>query len=359
MTAPPIRVVCDRCRAEGLSGEDPFAAFGALLDFEPVPRRTNRADGWDAEVQRAFIAALSLTGSVRSACRAVGKSAFGADRLLEAEGSEGFRAAWEEAMAIASDERGRRLAEGLRAVAAEQSGWRPLAPPWANANSRAHHEPRRRGRPPGPSTPRFGPPQFDPGEELSEQRRLELLDGIFRNLLMRLRLEREARLAGRICEADFYVRQATFIEVALDLGSDGFDFLRELRARDGTGLLAIAETPMSRLLDDARRAHWAAMGEPVRPEHPRRDRLVDCGDHSTEDREDVLRGDPEVPHQEQVRRQKEHYAKQAAEQVEWEAKARAEAAAWRARLESEGRLEEEGGYGLDDERGYGVDGRND
>jgi hypothetical protein len=35
----PIFVVCDRCRAEGHSGEDPFQAFGALLDFDPVPRR--------------------------------------------------------------------------------------------------------------------------------------------------------------------------------------------------------------------------------------------------------------------------------------------------------------------------------
>ena len=109
----PIPVVCDRCRAEGLSGADPFAAFGALLDFDPVPRRKTRPDGWDHECQRAFIAALSLTGSVRAACRAVGKSAFGAERLREAEGGESFAAAWEEAEAIAGDERSRRLAEGV------------------------------------------------------------------------------------------------------------------------------------------------------------------------------------------------------------------------------------------------------
>src|SRR3954452_1525063 len=94
----PIPVVCDRCRAEGLAGEDPFEAFGALLDFEPVPRRMNRADGWDAEVQRAYIAALSLTGSDRAAARAVGKAAFGIKQLLNSPGSEGFAAAREEAM---------------------------------------------------------------------------------------------------------------------------------------------------------------------------------------------------------------------------------------------------------------------
>lgn len=82
----PLHVVCDRCRAEGLAGEDPFQAFGALIDFEPVPRRTKRADGWDPEVQRAFIAALSLTGSDRAAARAVGKSAYGVSQLIEHEG---------------------------------------------------------------------------------------------------------------------------------------------------------------------------------------------------------------------------------------------------------------------------------
>jgi hypothetical protein len=48
----PIPVICDRCRADGV-GEDPFEAFGALLDFEPVPK-AKRADGWDEECQRAF-----------------------------------------------------------------------------------------------------------------------------------------------------------------------------------------------------------------------------------------------------------------------------------------------------------------
>src|SRR3954452_22843882 len=136
-TKTPIPVLCDRCAASGLAGEDPFEAFGALLDFEPVPRRAKRADGWDAEVQRAFIAALSLTGSDRAACRAVGRPPYGVTQLLAHEGGDGFRAAYDEAMAMAADERSRRLAEGLRAVAAERSGWAPPDPPWSRAASRA------------------------------------------------------------------------------------------------------------------------------------------------------------------------------------------------------------------------------
>src|SRR3954462_12800768 len=88
--------------------------------FRPRPAPHNRADGWDSEVQRAYIAALSLTGADRSACRAVGKSAFGVTQLIAHEGSESFCAAREEALAMAADERSRRLAEGLRAVAAEK-----------------------------------------------------------------------------------------------------------------------------------------------------------------------------------------------------------------------------------------------
>jgi hypothetical protein len=55
----------------GLAGEDPFEAFGALLDFDPVPRKTNRTDGWDSGTQRAFIAILSLLGSEGRSARAV------------------------------------------------------------------------------------------------------------------------------------------------------------------------------------------------------------------------------------------------------------------------------------------------
>ena len=60
-----IPVICDRCRTAGFSGEGDFSHLGDLLDFTPVPRKTKRSDGWTAERQRAFIAALSATGSKR------------------------------------------------------------------------------------------------------------------------------------------------------------------------------------------------------------------------------------------------------------------------------------------------------
>ena len=57
----------------------------------PVPRKMERVDGWNADCQRAFIAALSATGSKRRAALAIGMAAFGVVQLLKAEGSEASR----------------------------------------------------------------------------------------------------------------------------------------------------------------------------------------------------------------------------------------------------------------------------
>jgi hypothetical protein len=318
----PIYVICDRCRTEGRSDEDPFAAFGALLDFEPVPRRSNRADGWDEKVQRAFIAALSLTGSVRSACRAVGKSAFGVAQLLAHEGSEGFRAAHDQAMAIAEEERVRRLAEGVRAVAAEQSGWRPPPPPWSQAATRigpgrppadaAGHAPEPLPVPAGPLTP----------DDYTPEALFDAFWPIVGPYMIKVRLEREARLDGRIVEADFYIRQMTWLEVAMDLATgDGFELLKRFRFAGRYELGDIAESTMSRILGNMRRAEWAKAGEPPRPVHPPPDLLVDHGGFSTEPLEYTRGGQP-LSHEEQRAVFDQRHARAAAAQLAWEAEAR-------------------------------------
>jgi hypothetical protein len=322
MTEPnraAIPVICDRCRAEGLAGEDPFAAFGDLLDFAPVPRRQKRANGWDEEAQRAFIAALSLTGSQRAAARAVGLAAFGVKQLLDTPGSEEFAAAVDEAHAIAADERSRRLAEGVRAIAAEQSAWRPPDPPWAGAATRAG----RSG--PARALASSGPARLAAAHEMSQEERRAAIDRIMEGLidpyLLRLSMEREARLAGQIVAADFYLRQVTFMEVLLDMVSgDGFRVLRDFR-RDGFDLTQIAQTPVSRLLGAARREYWEAIGEPVGPEHPPRDRLEEHDGYSTEPLEFIWGGPPEY-REEQERALEERHARDARAQVEWEAAAR-------------------------------------
>jgi len=69
-----------------------------LIAFTPVPREKDRSNGWKPEVQRAFIEALADTGSVKAACRAVGRADHGAYRLRRhPEGAE-FAAAWDAAL---------------------------------------------------------------------------------------------------------------------------------------------------------------------------------------------------------------------------------------------------------------------
>ena len=76
------------------------AAKGTLPDFTPVPRQTNRHDGWTPERQRGFIEALADTGSVKRAAHAVNMTPEGAYYLRRQPGGEAFRAAWEAALAL-------------------------------------------------------------------------------------------------------------------------------------------------------------------------------------------------------------------------------------------------------------------
>jgi hypothetical protein len=66
------------------------------LAFTPVPLRARR-DGWTAERQHAFIAALAETRCVAEACRSVGVSTQSAYALYRRPGAESFRAAFDSA----------------------------------------------------------------------------------------------------------------------------------------------------------------------------------------------------------------------------------------------------------------------
>jgi hypothetical protein len=313
----PIPVICDRCRAQGVAGEDAFAGLGDLLDFEPVPRKIRRVDGWTADRQRAFIAALAVTGSPRQAARAVGKAQWGVDRLREAKGAEGFSAAWDKAMALAAEKGRHRLAAGISAAIEADA-----RPDLAKA------------------APETGGPEADQ-DGPSIDAKLELLAGIVRNHLLKLKQERRCRLEGRIAEADFYVRQITCLEVSLDLVSeDGWKFLYDCR-RGEHDLVVIAETDMSRLLDSARRDHWAACGDPPRPEHPPRHLLKEHDGFSTEPLEATWSGQA-LSHEEQRRIFAEQYAKDAAAHIEWEAEARRD---YDRRREAPPGMDEEPGLG--------------
>ena len=65
--------------------------------FDPVPRERDRADGWTAEKQTAFIEALSETGNVSGAAAKVGMGTTSVYNLRSEPGAASFAEAWDRA----------------------------------------------------------------------------------------------------------------------------------------------------------------------------------------------------------------------------------------------------------------------
>ena len=308
----------------------------ALLGFEPVIRKVQVEGGWTAELQREFIARLAAHGSAAKACDEMGKTRTGVSKLYRSPSAASFRAAWHAAVELATRRR------------AEQAP----RPEYVSSNAQPPTIDHRRksGAPraqfaPVDSEDGF-PDPIDPEEEgMSEDGKLEIFDRLIRKFMGKVAQERSARIGGRIVEADFYLRQITCLEISFDLlaeraGKDAWQAIAQCR-RGGHGILEIGDTPMSRLLDNARREQWARMGEPARPEHPPERFLVDHGTHRTEAAECLGPASPPLPghdpdewaamsFDEQKAAQIEQHRRDAQLQIEWEARSAAEAAEWRA-----------------------------
>ena len=167
LSIPTLPVICDKCRATGMAGDEAFSAIPELLEFTPVPRRA-RADGWREEHQRAFIAALAITGSPKQAARAIGKHQFGADQLRNARGGKSFAAAWDAAIDLARERETMRIHDNLAELAERREA--ELA---QLTQLGAHPEPVEGPyRPLLPATGDF-PPGYDP--EFDDDERLEYL----------------------------------------------------------------------------------------------------------------------------------------------------------------------------------------
>lgn len=292
------------------------AEIEALLDFTPAPRKIKKVNGWTPALQRRFIAKLAETGSPAKAADALGRCRFGAEKVYKADGADSFRAAWDKAIEIA-EERAAARQEADRAI------WAGVRPP--GGIDRRAPGPKPRTRPEAELGPE---PEPEPADDKEKQ---TLFLALLRKYFLKLQSERRARLEGRIAEADFYLRQASFFEVAIDLTTpDAYQALADAR-RDGVHLIDIAETDMSRLLDDVRRRAWAALGESHpelawgasedgsgRPAPPAGHLLADHGTFRTEPLE-FTRGGIELSHEEQRAAFRERYRLAAEEQVKWEA----------------------------------------
>ena len=218
-----------------------------LLGFDPVTRKVQRPDGWTADLQRELIARLAATGTLQQAVWQMGKHATGAEALYKAPAAASFRAAWDAAVAI-----------GRRRQGLDRGPPHPGPVPGITRRSRSG----------GPASMVTAADEPD-DEEDTTALRIELIERLVAKFQRKVGQEREARLTGEIVAADFYLRQITALEVAFDLmidghGDKGWTMLMEAR-RGERNMLEIADTYMARVLDQARRDHWAAMAEPDRP----------------------------------------------------------------------------------------------
>lgn len=270
----------------------------ALLDFPPVERRCARHDGWTEEKQRAFIRALVVLGSAEQAAIAVGGRMSGAYKLRTAEGGERFAAAWDSALALHFRRYPRPEPRGRPSRGEIESGV---------------------GRKPWPAA---APEPVDPEEAArrSEQFWVDLLDRYAR----KLREERAMRLEGRIVEADYTVRQLSWLEIVFDLGGQAMRIFELLRGGQRE-LLDVAATPMAELLGQIRRETWAEKGEADRPPPP------PLGPHDSryaknESLHFVVGRDGD--YRDWCRRQDEQMRLNAEAQRAWEERAKASAEEW-------------------------------
>jgi hypothetical protein len=291
-------------------------AVAELLAFAPVPRKFPRHDGWTPERQRLFIAGLVATGHPATAAQALGLTLRGAYSLRKEAGAEEFAAAWDEALALharrkALAERAERAGRAARRGRGSGAGGGSVSLPDPNAEEDM--------------------PDGGAVSEAQDRANYRLLSRIIDLYEMKLRDERKARLAGRIVEADFYVRQLSFLEVFADLGDFGQELAELLKARHGRDLRDIVATPMSLLLNELRRHMWREKGEPERPPLPRLGRR-EGGFALGEPPESEYRSGRDGPDYKAARQRTERACELRAEaQRLWEARALAEAEAWSAR----------------------------
>lgn len=256
-----------------------------VLDFAPVPRKY-RFDGWTVARQRAFIAALADTGSVRAAAHRINMSSEGAYYLRRQPGAEEFAAAW----AVALDHGVQSLADiaidrARDGVAVpifwkgEQVGERRCYDTRLLMFILRHHQPARYGAlrplPPGTRHPdtvareeaQAAAAAADSAE--AEQRESDrFTKEILRRYEAKVIAERRHRLAGEIIAADYTLRQLTHIELILDVGGEMMAMIDRATCIDPDRPDAAREiyaSEASALLAEIREEAWAKAGDPPRP----------------------------------------------------------------------------------------------
>ncbi|MDB5678439.1 hypothetical protein [Sphingomonas bacterium] len=262
-----------------------------IPDFTPVPRRY-RHDGWTAERQRAFIAALAETGSVTSAAARVNMAKEGAYQMRMQPAADSFRAAWAAALdhgvQSLSDIAIDRARDGVP-VPIFHNGVQVGEKRWYNDRLLMfvlkHHMPHQYGGalPRGTRNPdtiaREAAANCPVCKAVAAVKRHQAESGedkttaeIFKRYEAKVRSERHLRLTGQIVAADFTLRQLTHIELILDCAGKTMEMIDLWTQMPPTSPMAapvqLESSQISIDLDQIRRKVWAAAGEPPRPALP-------------------------------------------------------------------------------------------
>ncbi|WP_394652898.1 LysR family transcriptional regulator [uncultured Sphingomonas sp.] len=266
--------------------QDMVPSVRPVRDFTPVPRKY-RFDGWTAERQRAFIAALAETGSVTAAARRINMSTEGAYFLRRQPGAEEFAAAWADALDhgvqsltdIAID----RAREGTPVPIfwkGEQVGEKRRYNDKLLMFILRHHMPAKYGAPAGrlregtkhPDTIAREKKAAEKAERLARQNdeaeNKRLLGKLLRQYEMKVIEERRHRLEGKFVAADQALRQLAFFELVMVVGGESAALIDRCTGVDKHGQPLPDRPysdPMSDILAKVRQKVWDTIGDPPRP----------------------------------------------------------------------------------------------
>ena len=281
------------------------------LQFTPVPRKRLRSNGLNPMRQRAFIAYLSVNGSVEMSATAVGASANSFYQLKKAEGAESFAAVWDSAIEMGA----RRVLDTLMdhaihgtpekllkdgEVILERRKYNSRAMMWivqqrfpelygGNLNLS--------GRP-ASSLPhgiqKLKEEWRKEWEEEAAQKAAErdaafaaahnnheaTMARLCQKYQAKIREEYFFRAEGNAIAADFALRQLTHIEVVMDIGGVSMELIREHFHTAPHG--GPWSTEASRALEDARHEAWEKASAEAMRQRAREEAEEAIGPHITD-----------------------------------------------------------------------------
>ncbi|HEX8486793.1 hypothetical protein [Sphingomonas sp.] len=254
--------------------------------FTPVTRRKPRHDGWTADRQRAFIAALAETGSVSHAAARINMAKEGAYQLRMAPGADSFRKAWAAALDYGvqqlADLAIDRAREGVPVPVfynGEQVGEKRAYNDRLLMFILRHHMPGKYGpalaggtrsqatieREAAENCPTCRAAREEVVDDKPSDEAEAWLDRVLKLYFGKVGQEHAERRAGRWQAADFFLRQLTHIELILDLGGRSGELITRFTSDPEGKKSNLYASDLSHHLAAQRAEIWAAAKAQPRP----------------------------------------------------------------------------------------------